>query len=319
LRFGELITLLAALFSIPVAAQAQGYPNHFVRVIVPYQAGGTVDIAGRIVARKLSESLGQALVIDNRPGANGMLGTSVAATAGADGYTLLLVAANHVVNPSLYKNMTYDPIADFTPVSMLGFSRNALAVNSSLPVKSVKELIAFAKAQPGKINFSSTGSGSFPHLNGTLFKLRAGIDVVDVPYKGAPGALTALISGEVAFSFLTITNAIAQRERVRLLAVTGEQRSPAIPELPTMTEAGLSGLETNAWMAFLSPAGTPRHIVQMLNAEIGKALTSEEVKSSLAPQGVEISHGTPEQLGSTMKLDLAKWGDVLRRAGVTPN
>lgn len=311
------IAVLAMLLAMPVAGQAQGYPNKPVRIIVPYAAGGAVDIVARTIGQKLAETLGEQFVVDNRPGANGVLGTSVAALAPKDGYTLLLVAANHVVNASLYQKIPYDAIRDFAPVGMMGFSRNALAIHPSIPVKSLKELVALAKARPGQLNYASTGSGSPTHLNAELFKIRAGLDIVHLPYKGAPQALSALISGEVALSFLTITGAVPQGRagRVRVLAVTGEERSPAAPEWPTIAEAGLSGLEANAWIALLAPAGTPREVILLLNAETGKALKAPDVLTRLQPQGVEIFHSTPEHLASAMQADLLKWAEVVKKSG----
>lgn len=314
------IAVLSMLLAMPAAGYAQGYPNKPVRVIIPYSPGGIVDIAGRAIGQKLTDALGQQFIIDNRAGANGMVGTAVGARAPKDGYTLLAIAAtpNHVVNASLYRKIPYDPVRDFAPIAMFGFSRNALAVHPSIPVKSVKELIAFAKARPGQLNNSSTGAGSPTHLNGELFKMLAGLDIVHVPYKGAPEALTGLIQGEVSLSFLTTPSAVPQSRagRVRVLAVTGEQRHPALPEWPTMAEAGLPGLESVASLGFVAPAGTPREVIQLLNAEIGKALKAADVRSRLESLGMEIAYSTPEEFASRIQEDAARWGNVVKRLGI---
>lgn len=313
------INALATLCLIPIAgAQAQRFPDQPIRIVVPYQVSGTLDVVARILAQKLSEQVGQAVFVENRPGANGIIGAGVVLQVPADGYTLLFVATNHVINTSLYKSVPFDPISDFAPVCMVGFTRSALAVSRSIPVTSVAELIAYAKARPGKLNFSSTGPGSFPSLNGHLFTARAGIDVVDVPYGGAPGALSALLSGDAAFSFLTITNAVSQKNNVRVLAVTGEQRSSAVPEWPTMAEAGLEGLETNAWMALLAPARTPLAVLQRLSSEVANALKAPEITATLRAQGVEISFRTAEELMVVMRGDQKKWGEVIKQAGIKP-
>jgi len=304
---------IAALI-VPDAAHAQSYPTRPVRMIVPYGPAGTVDIFARAVGQKLGESLGQQFVIDNIPGANGIVGAEVAARAAKDGHTIMMVAVNHTINPALYRKMAFDPVRDFSGISTVGSVVQVLSVHPSLPVRSAGELVALAKARPGQLNFSSTGSGSPTHLYGELIKRVAGVDMVHVPYKAAGPALTALVSGEVAASFLVMTSALPHGKagRVRPLAVVGVQRSPLAPELPTLGEAGLKGFERESWVALIAPAGVPRDVIARLNGEVRKALESRDVRERLQAQGVHLGANSPEELDALMRSDAERWGELIR-------
>ena len=298
--------------------RAQSYPNRSVRVIVPYGVAGAADIFARTLAQKLSENLGQQFVVDNIPGANGIVGTEVAARAPRDGHTLLVVASNHAINPGLYRKVPFDIHRDFTGISLIGTVVQVLSVHPSVPVKSVKELIAHARQRPGQLNFASTGNGSPTHLYGELMKSQEGIDMVHVPYKTAGAALTALAAGEVNLSFLVMTSALPQAKagRIRPLAVVGSQRAALAPELPTLAEAGLAGYENGAWIALLGPAGVPRDIVDRLNREVRKALDANDLRERLLPQGVGIGASSPEEVDALTRSTAERWGALIRKLGL---
>jgi tripartite-type tricarboxylate transporter receptor subunit TctC len=272
------LSLALAAFAVPAAAD--DYPDRQIRLIIPFPPGGSNDVVGRIIAGQLSEKLGKQVFVDNRAGAGGVLGTDLAAKATPDGYTLLVVSIAHAVDPWLYKE-PFDPIKDFVPVSIIATGTNVLTVNPTVPAHSVKELLDLAKAKPGVLNYASAGIGSFQHLSGELFKLTAGVDIVHVPYKGGGPALLALIAGEdqVMFSSIVQTVPAIQSGQLRALATGGEKRSPILPDLPTIAEAGVPGYVATNWWGIIAPAGTPQPIVDKLHDAIADLLNSDQPKS----------------------------------------
>ena len=321
MRISLLTTLVAAL-ALAAGASAQSYPNRPVRFIVPYPAGGATDIISRLIGDKLGTSLGQQFVIDNRAGGGQKIGTSLAAKAAPDGHTILLVSITHAINPGLFKEMPYDAIKDFSPITLTAISPLVLVVHPSVPAKSVKELIALMKAQPGKLNTATSGIGSGGHLAAELFKSMAGVDMTFVPYKGGALAYIDLIGGQVDLMFTSpaATLAYAKAGKLRVLATTGAKRSPATPELPTVAEAtGIRGYEAGLWYGVVAPAGTPRAIVRLLNAEIVKALQLSDVRGTLAAQAVEAVSSTPEEFAMYIKSEIAKWAKVIKDANIHAN
>jgi tripartite-type tricarboxylate transporter receptor subunit TctC len=310
---------LPALALIIASAQAlaQGYPAGPVRVILPFPAGGGVDTMGRIVAQKLTEDLGKSFVIENRGGANGNIGTELAAKSPKDGYTLLVTGAGFVTNPSLYARTGYDPVRDFEPISLLSLAPNVLVVHPSLPVKSVKELVSLAKGRPGQVQYGSAGSGSTPHLAAELFKSMAGVDIVHVPYRGTGPAVIGLLSGEISVMFLPTTNAVSQVKagRVRGLAATSATRLAALPELPTVAESGLKGYESSQWYGMLAPAGTAEDILNGLNSQLATLMRSPEMKQRLAADGVLPVGSSRGEFASHIKSEIAKWARVIKQSG----
>ena len=297
---------------------AQAYPTKTVRVIVPFAAGSTTDIMGRTVAQKLTERLGQQFIVDNRPGAGGNIGSDIVAKAVPDGYTLLISAASTLaINASLYKNMPYDTATAFAPISRIAMVTNVLVIHPSLPVKSVKELIAFAKARPGQLNFASGGSGGTAHLSGEMFKTLAGIDMVHVPYKGGSAAMPDLLGGFVPLMFDNVPQVLPyiKAGRLRALGVTTAKRSTALPDVPTIAEAGVPGYEAVAWFGAVAPARTPREIVTKLNAEIVGILNSADVKTRLAAQSADAAPTTPEEFGAFIKKEMVKWAKIITATG----
>jgi tripartite-type tricarboxylate transporter receptor subunit TctC len=312
-----LACVTVALFALAaVEAQAQ-YPSKPIRIISPFAAGGGNDVISRTVAAKMSESLKQPVIVETRAGANGIVGTEAAARAAPDGYTMVLIPSNHAVNASLYKKLPYDSIKDFTPLGMVGWSPLVLVMHPTVPVKTVKDLIAFAKARPGQLTYSSAGIGSSGHLAGALFDTMAGTKMVHVPYKGNAPALTELLGGQVSLNFATTASVTAyvRSGRLRALATTGAKRPPALPDLPTVAET-MPGYEAGLWYALVGPAGMSQEIVQRLNGEIVAALKSPEVHEKLMNLGVEPQPGTAEALGRTMITDVKRWAAVIQKAGV---
>jgi tripartite-type tricarboxylate transporter receptor subunit TctC len=314
--------LVAALALCGTATQAQtaaAYPARPIRFVVPYPPGGPLDIMARGVGAKLGEGWGQPVIVDNRPGAGGNIGADFVARSPADGYTLLMGAvATHAINPSLYGRISYDPVKDFAPVAMVAVVPNILVVHPSLPVHSVKELIELARARPGYLNFGSGSTGSTGHLAGELFKMLAGIDMAHIPYKGAAGAMQDLLSGQVQLMFDNLANALPQVKagRLRALAVTTAQRSPSVPDLPTVAESGLPGFDLSTWFGVMVPAGTPAEIVGRLNAEIVRALLSRELRDRLAAMGAEPPpDNTPEHFAAFIRSEGAKYARVVRDSG----
>jgi tripartite-type tricarboxylate transporter receptor subunit TctC len=316
------ITVLASVAALATSlAQpvfAQPYPSKPIRVIIAQAPGSATDVVSRVISNKLAEGLGQQLVIDARPGAGGTLGTELAARAPADGYTLFMANnSTHGSNPALYAKLSYDAVKDFAPIIFVVATPYVLSVHPSLPAKSVKELIALAKARPGQINYASAGNGSTHHLSGELLKTMAGIDIVHIPYKGTTPAIAALIGGEVSIMFATVTGIQPQIKngRARGLAVTTPKRSNMMPELPTMAET-LPGFEMLSWFGLLAPAGTPPAIVNRMNAETTKVLANPDVRSLLAAQGFEVMSGTPEQFGDYIKVEIAKITKLAKTTGI---
>lgn len=313
---------LAAILLCAVAtSSAQSYPAGPIRIIVPFPAGGGVDTAGRLLGQKLSEAIGKPVVIDNRAGANGMIGSEMVAKSPKDGYTLLVNGANFVTTPSLYKNVTYDPIKDFEPVSLLAHAPNILVVHPSLPVKTVRELIAFAKTRPGQLNYASSASGSTPHLAAELFNTMTGTRMVHVPYRGTGPAITAIISGEITVMFMPALAAIPYIEngRLRALGVTTIERLPALPQLPTVVEAGLKGYQSSQWYGVLAPAGTPADILDVLNGHAAKIMQSAEMKERMKNSGSVAVGSTREAFAKHLQSEFTKWAKIIKASGATVN
>lgn len=313
------VALLFALFTADtVNVSAQTYPNKAIRLIVAYPPGGGADIVARILGQKLSENLGQPVVIDNRSGAAGIIGTELAAKAPPDGYTLIMgTNATHCIFVSLYQKLPYDPVKDFAPVTNVVAVTNVLVVNPSVPAKSVKELITLAKSKPGQLNYASGGSGSNAHLAVELFKIMAGIDIEHLPYKGVAPAVTDLLAGRVHMMISNMPPVVphVKSGKLRALATTGTARSTAMPDLPTVAEAGLPGYESDLWWGVLAPAGTPKTIVTKLNSEIVKILRMPDVKERLSSMGAEPIGDVPEAFATTIKADIQKWAKVVKESG----
>lgn len=296
---------------------SQSYPTRPIRLVVPYPPGGGTDIIARIVGQKLTENLGQQLIVDNRGGAGGTIGTDVVAKSVPDGYTILMAPTSHAINPSIYRRLPYDTLKDLTPVTLAASATIVLAVHLSLPVKSVKELIALSKSKPGQLNFGSAGNGTVFHLAGELFKRQAGIDMVHVPFKGGGPVIANLVGGQISLAFETMLalSPYIKAERVRSLAVTSAQRSSVMPELPTVIELGFRDIVAENWYAFYAPAGTPGNIVTRLNTEIVKILRTQEIKERFLGQGTEVVGGTPEALADHLQKEMRKWSKIAKEAG----
>ena len=311
---------LAAL-ALSAAAHAQVYPAKPLRMIVAYPPGGGTDIVGRMLAQKLGESLGQSVVVENRGGASGNIGTELAARAAPDGYTILMgnVAPN-AINVSLFKDLAFDPVADFAPVSLVASTPNILVVHPSTPARTVKEVIALAKAKPGTLNFASAGMGSSSHLAGELFRILAGVEIVHVPYKGAGPAMVDVLSGQVQLYFATMPAAMPHVKPGKLapVAVTSARRSPALPDLPTVAESGVPGYEASTWYGVLAPAHTSPAVVARLHGDIVKILADAALHARLADQGFDPVGSSPEEFGAYIKSEILKWGKAIRDAGIRP-
>jgi tripartite-type tricarboxylate transporter receptor subunit TctC len=306
---------LAALASL---AWAQSYPTKPIRLVVPFPAGGTTDILARAAAQKLTEAWGQTVIVDNRPGAGGNIGSELVAKSAPDGYTLEMgTVGTHAINASLYAKMPYDHVKDFVPVILVAGVPNVLVVHPSVPVHSVAELIAYAKANPGKLNFASSGSGTSIHLSGELFKVMAGVQMTHVPYKGSAPAVQDLLGGQVQLMFDNLPSSLPHIKagKLRALAVTSATRASALPDVPTVAEAGLPGFEASSWFGVLAPAGTPPAIVAKLNAEIAKWLATPEAKEKLSAQGANIAGGTPEDFAKHIAGETTKWARVVKESG----
>jgi tripartite-type tricarboxylate transporter receptor subunit TctC len=306
--------------SIAEIAHAQGYPNRPLRAIVPVAPGGGTDTTGRLIAAKLGEALGQQIVVENRPGAGGSVGADNAAKATPDGYTLLIGSiATHAVNPVLYRKLPYDHIKDFAPISMIGTAPNVLIVHPSLPAKTLAEFISYAKANPGKINYGSSGIGSPPHLSMELLRSMTGINVVHVPYKGAGPALADLLGGQVQAMCTSLAGQIGyiKSGRIRALGVTTVQRNAQLPDVPTMIEGGVAGYEVTIWYALFAPAATPKAIVVRLNMEMVKLLNSPDMKERMMTHGLDAASSTPAELATFVKAETAKWAKAAKESGTT--
>ena len=300
-----------------VPALAQDFPSKAIRVVVPFPPGGGTDFMGRVVMQKVGESLGTTVVIDNRGGAGSSIGTEIVARSPADGYTVLIISGAHAINPSIYAKLPYDSVRDFAPVTMFASGPALLVVHPSVPAKSVKELIALAKARPGQLNYASAGIGTPPHLSGELFKTMAGVDMVHVPYKGNGPAYTDLIGGQVTVMFPNVSTAMAhvRAGKLRALAVTTKNRTPSAPELPTISEAGVPGYDVSSWYGLLAPAGTPPAVVSKLQTEIAKVLRSPDVSKNLTSQGLDLVGNTPEEFSAILRAEIVKWAKVAKASG----
>jgi len=302
-----------------IPAAADDYPSRPIRLIIPFPPGGSNDIVGRIVANQLGQKLGQTVFVDNRAGAGGVVGTDVAAKAAPDGYTLLIISIAHAVDPFIYKE-PYDPIKDFAPVAILATGTNVLSVNPNVPVRSVKELVELAKSKPGFLNYASAGIGSFQNLSGELFKLLAGVDIVHVPYKGGGPSMLAVMAGEAQVMFSSIVQTVPniQAGRLRALATGGAARSPILPDLPTIAEAGVPSYVASDWWGILAPAGTPAPIVAKLYGAIEDVLRSEDTRKNLDQQGATPLYKSTAEFAAYIKDEMTKWGPVVQKAGMKP-
>jgi len=311
------ILLLCCALAAP--AGAQQYPSRPLRIVSPFPPGGGNDVLCRIVAAKLAESLKQPVLVENRSGANGIVGTEVAARSAPDGYTIVLIPSGHAVNATLYRKLPYDTLKDFTPITLAAASPLVLAVHPSLPAKSVKELVALAKAKPGQLAYGSAGIGSSGHLAGAQFGILTGAKLLHIPYKGMGLVITDLISGQVSITFGTSLSVVphVRSGRLRALATTGTQRSAALPDLPTVAEAGVPGYEASLWYGFVGPARIAPEIVRRLNAEIVAVLSLPDVRERLAGQGVEARHTTAAEFTSLLASEVERWAKVVKRAGIS--
>lgn len=311
--------IFACLLSLGLAApaSAQNFPERPIRLVIPFPAGGSTDLVGRLVAEKMSEGIGQQIVVENRGGAGGNLGAGEVARATPDGYTILMgTVATHALNPAVYTKMPYDAAKDFAPISLLVTVPNVLVVHPSIPANTAQELIALLKANPGKYSYASSGNGTPLHLSGELFKTMAGVDVVHVPYKGAGPALVDVIGGQVPIMFDNLPSSTQHIKsgKLRGLGVTSPQRAPAFPDMPALNEA-LPGYETYTWNALFAPAGTPPEIVKKLNEEANKAVNDPKVKEKLAEFSATVVASTPEELGKHVEAELAKWAPIVKASG----
>jgi tripartite-type tricarboxylate transporter receptor subunit TctC len=312
--------LAIALAALPSSALSQAYPSKAVRMIVPFPAGGSTDIVGRTVAQKLSEMWGQPVVVDNRPGGGTTIGTDAVAKAAPDGYTLLVTPAPFTINPSLLARLPYDALADFAPITLINTTPLVVVVNPGVPAKSVKELIALAKARPGKLNFGSSGTGGSNHLAGELFNAMAGVKMVHIPYKGNAPALVDLVGGHVDLVFNGLTSALPliKGGKLRALAITSIQRSGALPDLPTVDETGLKGFAAVAWNGLSAPARTPREVIAKINADVIKIVNAPELRERLKAEGSDPVGNSTEQYAAFLRDEVAKWAKVIKFAGVKP-
>jgi tripartite-type tricarboxylate transporter receptor subunit TctC len=306
---------VAVALSLTSSAIAQPYPNRPIKIIVPTPAGGPVDVMARLVANQLTPALGQSVIIDNRGGAGNTLGSAEAARAAPDGYTLLYSSSSGlVIAPMLQKNAGYDPLKSYDPVALVAATTNILVVHPAVPARTVAELVAYAKANSGKINFSSGGIGTLPHLIGEFFKSRAGMEVVHVPYRGGGPSIQDVVAGQIQFTFegISVLLPLIQEGRLRALAVTGPQRSPLLPELPTMVESGFPGFSATAWTGLLAPAGTPADITGKLNAAVNASLKTPEMKAALDKLAADSLGGPPQGLTQIIESDIGKWGPIVK-------
>jgi len=311
---------LAAVASIaaPTPAGAQTYPARPVKLVVPFPPGGSLDVAGRLIAQRLTEEWGQPVVVENKPGAGGNIGADLVAKSAPDGYTILLGAlSTHAVNPNLYSKMPYDAAKDFAPITLIATTPNVLVVNAALPVGNVREFIAYTKANPGKLAFGSGSNGSAGHLAGELYKIETGTDAVHIPFKGGAPATQALLAGDTQFMFDNLANAMAQIKagKLKALAVTTAERSKLAPELPTMAEAGLPGFDISTWYGLFAPAGTPGPIIAKWNADVARILITPDVRAKFIADGAEPAPDTPEQFAQFIARELAKYARIVKLSG----
>ena len=317
------LAFLATCFAVAVLvtvfdATAQSFPTKPVKLVVPFPPGGSLDAAGRAIADKLTQMWGQSVVVDNKPGAGGNIGADFVARSPADGYTVVMGAlSTHAVNPSLYPKMPYDAAKDFAPISLVAITPNVLVINPSLPVNSVKELIAYAKAHPGKLSFGSGSNGSAGHLAGELFKVDTGTDMVHIPFKGGAPALQALLAGDTQLMFDNLANSMQQVKagKLKALAVTTAKRSSLVPDLPTMSEAGVPGFDISTWFGLMAPAGTPPEVIAKWNADLVKVLTSPDMRERMTAQGAEATPTTPGEFSAFIARELDKYARLVKASG----
>ena len=313
------IKYLAIACLWPATALAQTYPSKPIRIIVAYTPAGTTDILARVVGQKMSESFGQPVIVDNRPGVNGNIGTDVAAKATADGHTLLMVTAGtHGINPSLYRKLPWDAVKDFAPISLVANVPNILVVNNSVPVKSVKDFIAHLKASPDKFNYGTPGNGSTGHLSMEMFKAMTGTRIQHIPYKGSAGVMADVIGGQIAATIDNLPPYLPQVKsgKIRGLAVTSIKRSPVVPDIPTIAETAVTGYSAGSWFGLVAPAGTPKPVIDKLALETQRILKLPDVAERVAGLGAEAAGGTPEQFAGHIKTEIAKWAKVIKDANV---
>jgi tripartite-type tricarboxylate transporter receptor subunit TctC len=313
------LSVVSAMLALSLgSAFAQNYPTKPVHLIVPFAPGGFTDVVARILGQKLSASMGQQFVVENKAGAGSTIGTDFVAKAAPDGYTLVMISSTHVISPGIYKNLPYDPVKSFTAVSKLVDSAYVLLVNPKVPARNVKEFIALAKAAPDTIHYASSGNGSSQHLMGGLFVAMSGAPLKHVPYKGSSGAANDLVAGVVESSFAGVPNALSQvpQGRLRALAVTTAKRIPQLPDVPTLSEAGVPGYDASVWLALLAPAGTPTDIVAKLNSEVVKLMNDPETRKALYTAGVEPAPSTPQAMSDFLAQEMARWGKVVKDIGI---
>jgi tripartite-type tricarboxylate transporter receptor subunit TctC len=319
-RCGAVAALVLGIVALGIAVPtlAEPYPVRPVHLVVPYPAGGPVDVLARVFGQKLSAVVGQPFIVDDRPGASGTVGSEFVAKAAPDGYTLVMGNnATHATNESLYPNLRYATLRDFAPIGLTATVTNILVVNPNLPVHSVAELIAYAKANPGKLNYASSGSGSAAHLTGEMFKLMTGTDIVHVPYGGAAPAATDLLAGQVGLMFATAPTVYqhVKAGKLRALAVTSASRWANLPDVPTMAEAGVPGFTSEVWFGLFAPAGTAREVIERLHAALVEAAAAEDIRTRLAAEGFTVTTDTPDEFRAFISTEITKWADVIRRSG----
>ena len=316
----KILATVLATVAVALPAQAQ-YPDRAIKIIVPFGPGGFTDVAARILQKELAPALGQSIIIENKPGAGSTIGTAEVANAKPDGYTLLMISTTHVISPHMYKQLPYDPIKGFTPVMKLAEGPYVLAVHPSLPAKDVKELIALARSQPGRIDYASSGNGSAQHLVGALFASSAGVQLNHVPYKGSNQAMNDVIAGQVKVTFAGVPNVLPNMAsgKLKALAVSTKKRYADLPDVPTLDEAGVPGYDATVWLGLLAPPGTPRDVVQRINAAAAKVLNTPESKKLMSSAGVDVSIAGPDELGRLLQSELDRWGKVVRETGATVN
>ncbi|HEY7945399.1 MAG TPA: tripartite tricarboxylate transporter substrate binding protein [Casimicrobiaceae bacterium] len=310
--------LAGLLLTLPSYAAELAYPSKPIRLVVPFPAGGSLDVVARAIGQKLTMAWGQPVIIDNRPGAGGNIGADLVAKSAPDGYTILEGAlSTHAVNVSLYSRMPYDPVKDFAPITLVAVTPNVLVLNPAVPANTVGELIAYAKANPGKLAFGSGSNGSAGHLAGELFKAEAGVDMVHVPYKGSAPAMQDLLGGQIQLMFDNLASSMQQVRagKLKALAVTTAQRSPLVPDLPTLVESGLPGFDIYTWWGFMAPAGTPKDIIAKWNAEVTRILNTPEMQAFFAQQGAQPAPSSPEQLTALIQGEIPKYAKIIKASG----
>lgn len=312
-------TLLGAV-ALPASAQPAAWPSKQITIVVPASPGGAIDLLARLIGNKMTADWGQPVVIDNRTGATGIIGTDLVAKSQPDGYNLVLVASSHAINPSMVKKLPFDTVKSFEPVVLTHVVPLVLVTAPGFPAKTVKDIVAYGKAHPGELSFASSGSGGAPHFSGELFKSLAGLDMTHIPYKGSTLAHPDLISGRVSLMFDTVaaTNVQIKAGRLKAYAVTTDKRSSTLPDVPTMQEAGIAGYDTSTWGGLLAPVGTPKAVVDKINAEVIRILAMPDVRKTLQDNGIEPGGGSPAQFGSFIQAEMVKWGKVAKDAGIQP-